>query len=94
MNRDMTDLFNESIVEKWKEFYYSSIPISYGGRTIDVVGDIKVQPSRDYILGTDGEGYYIVVRYMGTDYDFDSDDGAAKFLLANKVIIGDENVEN
>lgn len=31
---------------------------------------------------------------LGTDYDFDSDDGAAKFLLANKVIIGDENVEN
>ena len=67
----------------------------YNERTfLNFLNEIIESMSAKISYCSDEDEEYIMVRYMGADYDFDSDDGAAKFLLANKVIIGDENVEN
>lgn len=84
MNGDIKDLFNESIAEKWKKFYFVS--------TIDIIGDVKVQPSRkyrDYILGTDGGGYYIVGETGSVDW-YDTLEGVQKFFLTGLEYFGNE----
>lgn len=93
----MKDSFNESIVEKWKEriaekwkeFYFSPLPTSFRGSVIDIIGDIKVQSSRNYILGTDGEGYYIVVEAGPVEW-YDTLEGVQKFFLTELSYFGNE----
>ena len=87
MSWNMKDLFSESIVDNWKEFYYF-------GSTIDIIGDrkvkpFKVKPSRDYILGTDGGGYYIVGETGSVEW-YDTLEGVQKFFLTGLEYFGNE----